>query len=336
MVGAFGRTRYVERAVASVLAQTLPRSRFEVVVTRDVPDPTLDRAWTAAGVRTIVDAEPRIGRWLARAARATRAPLIAFLDDDDEFEPERLACVVELFRERPEVGYYRNRVRVVDADGRAVDPARWRRLEKDVTLDRTGPIAVAPNGKGKIVQLIGQETFAGFNSSTIVIRRELLDGAPGDAFEATQLPDLALLVAAIVSPYGLYLDDRRLTRFRTHSENVTHAVGWLGRAAEAHRALAELADRRGRPDLAAWLRERSAHYARVFRSSTIVLEVRAAAPRRRVAELTFDYLRFLGAHPAQRRATMDVWRPTVYAATYLLSPAVGHRVALARVPERPR
>ncbi len=332
VIGAFGRTAYLRRAVASVLAQTLPRSEFEVVVTKDFSDPELDRSLAADGVVALLDPEPVIGRWLLRAIRSTRAPLVAFLDDDDEFEPERLAHAVAVFREHPEVGYYRNRVRVIDADGRPIDPARWRRLERDEGFDRTGPVQVSAGAKPDVFRRVALDTFVSFNSSTVVIRRELLDGDVGAAFEATELPDLALLVAGVVSPYGLYLDDRRLTRFRYHRENVTHTVDWLRRAADAQAALSALTDRRGRPDFARWLRDRSDHYDGVYRATSIVSEVRTGGPRRRVAELALDYLRFLGDHPAERRADPAVWGATVYAFAYCCWPALGRRVAHARVP----
>ncbi len=332
VIGAFGRTAYLRRAVASVLAQTLPRSEFEVVVTKDFSDPELDRSLAADGVVALLDPEPVIGRWLLRAIRSTRAPLVAFLDDDDEFEPERLAHAVAVFREHPEVGYYRNRVRVIDADGRPIDPARWRRLERDEGFDRTGPVQVSAGAKPDVFRRVALDTFVSFNSSTVVIRRELLDGDVGAAFEATELPDLALLVAGVVSPYGLYLDDRRLTRFRYHRENVTHTVDWLRRAADAQAALSALTDRRGRPDFARWLRDRSDHYDGVYRATSIVSEVRTGGPRRRVAELALDYLRFLGDHPAERRADPAVWGATVYAFAYCCWPALGRRIAHARVP----
>jgi glycosyltransferase involved in cell wall biosynthesis len=336
VVGAFGRTAYLRRAVASVLAQSLPRAQFEVVVTKDFSDPDLDRELAAAGVATILDPEPLIGKWLVRAIRATRAPLVAFLDDDDEFEPDRLARVLEVFAGHPGVGYYRNRVRVIDADGRPVDPARWRRLERDASFDRTGPVEVPAGAKPDAFRQVALTTFASFNSSTVVIRREILAGDAGAAFEACEMPDLALLVAAVVSPYGLYLDDRRLTRFRYHRENATHAIEWLRRATEAQAALAELTDRHGRGDFARWLRSRSEHYDRVFRATTLIADVREGASRGHVARLGADYLRFLGGHPAERTANLEVWGATLYALAYCCWPALGRRVALARVPERRR
>jgi glycosyltransferase involved in cell wall biosynthesis len=64
VIGAFGRQKYVAQAVDSVLAQTLPRARYEVVVIKDFSDEPLDRSLASRGVTTILDAEPRIGRWL--------------------------------------------------------------------------------------------------------------------------------------------------------------------------------------------------------------------------------------------------------------------------------
>ncbi len=334
VVGAFRRRNYLEDAVGSVLAQTLSRDRFEVVVLKDFADPEIDRWLADRRVPAILDGEPRIGRWLLRAIRATRAPFVAFLDDDDAFEPERLARVVEVIRTHPGLGFYRNRVRVIAADGQPVDPVRWRSIERDAALDGTGPVWVPPDGKADLARLVLRTVIASFNSSTVVVRRELFDGALGEAFAASQLPDLALLVAAAASPYGLYLDDRRLTRFRHHEENATHAVEWLHHAAEAHADLGEVAARFGRDDFARVLRAASVHYDRVYRSSTIVAAVRAAQPRDRVAALGIDYARFLADHPAERGVRPDAWGAEAYALLYLVSPGFARRLALAR--QRPR
>jgi glycosyltransferase involved in cell wall biosynthesis len=329
VIGAFARTTFLSRAVDSVLAQTLPRDRFEVVVIKGFADPELDRSLAAAGVTTILDAEPRIGRWLLRAIRATHAPLIAFLDDDDEFEPDRLAHVAELFRAHPDVGFYRNRVRVIDAAGNPIPPAQWRTHEVDAGFDRTGPIALGADRKGGALPIVAYATYATFNSSTMVVRRELFDGRLGAEFERMQLPDLSLLVMAILSPFALYLDDQRLTRFRYHGESVTRRVGWLRDAVEAHGALAEVAHSGGRDDFAQWLSGLSEHYDRVFHSSTILAEIAARAPRRRVATDCLEYLRFLGRHPAELRLITEVWPVTLYALAYLAVPTLGQRAAIA-------
>jgi hypothetical protein len=238
--------------------------------------------------------------------------------------------VVGLFRAHPEVGFYRNRVRVIDAAGTAIPVPRWREHEVDPGLDRTGPVLLAPDGKAGALPLLTTETTASFNSSTMVVRRALLEREPGEEFDRTQLPDLTLLIAAVLSPYGLYLDDRRLTRFRFYDSNVTSRIGWLRHAAEAHAALGAWTRRRGREDFAGWLDQLSAHYERLFRSATLVAEVRSGAPRESVAAHMVEYLRFLGRHPAESGTEIGVWTPEMDGFAYLLWPALGRRFATAR------
>jgi glycosyltransferase involved in cell wall biosynthesis len=332
IIGAFHRETFLPRAVRSVLGQTLPRDRFEVVVVKDFAHEALDRSLRAEGVTTIRDADPRIGRWLLRAVRATRAPLIALLDDDDEWEPERLARVVEVFGDHPEMGLYRNRVRVIDRDGGPVPTENWRRLESDVAFDATGPLLIPPGPKEGIVELASVRTRVTFNSSTMVVRRELLEGAWGDAFARTQLPDLALFLAAALGPYGLFLDDRRLTRFRRYDGNVTLRSAWLGEAARSYREGAELARARGRPDFESWLGATAVSYERQFRAKELFERMGAGASRTDVARLTAAYLRFYLRHPAGRRAIVDVGTTELYGLAYCVAPGLTRRARAARGP----
>ncbi len=333
VVGAFGRREFLERAVASVVGQTIPRTEFEVIVTKNFADPALDDRLAARGVRTLLDPEPVIGRWLARAVAATRAPLVAFLDDDDEFAPERLAQVLAVFAQHPTTGYYRNRVTVIDADGRSVPVDKWRRLELDAAFDRTGPVVVPAGARADGARLVSREAHVSFNSSTVVVRREILAGAAGNVFAATELPDLALLVSALIAPYDLYLDDQRLTRFRSHGAHATQSPRWPAIAARSQAALAEFAEGAGRTDLATPLRALSRHYARVYESSRVLRAVREGRPSREVAGLAAGYLRWLGRHPTERGPNPEVWTPLVYALGALLLPPVGRGIALARRPK---
>jgi glycosyltransferase involved in cell wall biosynthesis len=334
IVGAYSRQRYLLSAVGSLLAQTLPRDRFEIIVIKNFRSVDIDRNLEHAGVTALFDEEPRIGRWLRHAVRVSRGPIVTFCDDDDEFEPDRLEKVLEVFHAHPDVGYYRNRVRVIDREGRAVPESAWRGHEADRGFDALGPVYLSRDGKAGLVDLASRRTHATFATSSMALRRELFDGDLGDSFERTQLEDLYLFLAGALSPYGLYLDDRRLTRYRFYAGNVTHTVRWLGHAAESERDMALVAARYGRPDFAEWLTARSVNHERLYRGGTLVSRVAATADRREVARLTAEYLRFLGKHPEERALTLDVWAAGAYGLSSLVAPLAAGRFARARLAAR--
>jgi glycosyltransferase involved in cell wall biosynthesis len=335
IVGAYHRERFLRSAIRSVLDQTLPRERYEVVVTKDFANDEVDPFLETQRIPALRDDDPRIGSWLLRAVATTRAPYVAFLDDDDEFEPERLSHALEVLHADPGLGFYRNRVHVIDEQGAPVPRDAWRFYAVDDYLDRRGPVTVSSQDKAGLAELGLERTRATFNSSTMIVRRELLEGELGAAFARTQLPDVSLFVLATVSPFGLYLDDRRLTRYRSYPGNVTHRVPWLRHACEAYRDLASLARAHGSLDLAGRLTHTSEHYDRVYRSGAIMEKVGSGAARREVAQLAGEYLRFLGQHPAERKLALDVWAAEAYAASYLVAPAVARRVRARQAVRRP-
>jgi glycosyltransferase involved in cell wall biosynthesis len=334
IVGDYSRRRFVRSALRSLAAQTLPRTRYEIVVTKNYRDEALDRALAEDGATVLFDEEPRIGRWLRRAVNSTRAPIVTFLDDDDEAEPERLAHVLEVFARYPELGFYRNRVSVIDEAGHPVPKGEWRPHEADRAFDSLGPVYVSPTDKARLFDLATRRTHASFNTSSMALRREVLDGDLGDAFERTQLEDLFLFLAGVLAPGGVYLDDRRLTRFRFYAGNVTHQVRWLRHAEGSYQDMAGVAAGYGRADFAEWLAQQSVHYGRMFRGASLVDRVSAHGDRRDVARRTGEYLRYLGRHPKERALTLDTWAAAVYGIAYLGLPGPVARVARARAAAR--
>jgi len=341
VVGAYSRGAYLREAVDSVLAQSLPRDALEILVTKNFSDPEMDAGFQRDGVSLRFDDTPRIGTWLLAAIRATRAPIVALLDDDDLFAPDRLQRALEVFDAHPDVGFYRNRVEIVDPSGRPTPVDSWPPRGRDRYFDARGPTYVGSGGKQDLVPLLFRETRVSFNSSTMAFRRELLDGRRGEHFAETRLPDSSLLLNAVVSPYGLFLDDRRLTRHRVHPSNVTRNTGWLRWAIESNRNFALEAREFARPDFAEFYERSAVHYDRMLRSGEMGDRMDGGAERREIAQRAAEYARFLARHPEERRWTRDVWGIEAYAASYLVSPGIARRVRrrrdtdLARGPSVP-
>jgi glycosyltransferase involved in cell wall biosynthesis len=334
IVGAYNRRRYLPLAVQSVLAQTIARDRFELVVVKNFRSIDEDQDLEDDGAIVLFDEEPRIGRWLRHAIELSSAPWITFCDDDDEFEPDRLERLLGVFHDHPDVGFYRNRVRVIDAEDRAIPEKEWRTHERDPAFDTLGPVYLPRDKKADLLAIATQRTHATFGTSTMALRRELLEGDLGDAFERTQLEDLYLFLTGALSPWAVFLDDRRLTRYRYYAGNVTHTLRWLGHAADSERDMAKVAVEHGAPDFARWLTARSVNHERLYEGGMLVERVASGAPRSEVARRTAEYLRFLNEHPEERAWDLDTWAAGVYGVSYLAAPGLTRRVARARISAR--
>ncbi len=136
VIPTFGRARLVTRAVRSALAQTL--RDIEVIVVLDGDDPETNvalRALDDPRLRVIALAH-NVGPSDARntGVQASRAKWIAFLDDDDEWEPRKLeaqlACAQRSRFLRPVVSC---RATILEAGGATQRPRRYPRVGEPVS-----------------------------------------------------------------------------------------------------------------------------------------------------------------------------------------------------------
>ena len=133
------RSTAAARAVASVRAQTRPVA--EVVVVDDASDPEHRRALAALatpGVR-VERSDVRIRGAAARnrGVGASTSPLLAFLDDDDVWEPDKVARQAALFA-APEVAWSWTAYRIVDPETAALmDEVRPRQADFASLLRRS-------------------------------------------------------------------------------------------------------------------------------------------------------------------------------------------------------
>ena len=133
VIPVYNKRRYLLRAVESVLAQT--RSDFELIVVDDgSTDDSLDaiRHLKDRRVRCVWQSNAGVSAARNTGTRLARAPLIAFLDADDAWEPGFIEAMMALRSRYPEAGMYASAYQVKTA-GNPARPAsisglpRWRR-----------------------------------------------------------------------------------------------------------------------------------------------------------------------------------------------------------------
>ncbi|MFU8830729.1 MAG: glycosyltransferase family 2 protein [Wenzhouxiangella sp.] len=142
IIPAFNAARFLPRALASVAAQSYPADRIETIV---IDDGSTDD--TSAIARSFGERMPglQVFSQLNQGVSAARnlgiatstGELIAFLDADDRWLPDKIAAQVEVFQADPTVGLIHSGFAFVDQGGRALpDWPRQSRLDQgDVLLE---------------------------------------------------------------------------------------------------------------------------------------------------------------------------------------------------------
>jgi glycosyltransferase involved in cell wall biosynthesis len=200
------RNALVERALRSAQRQTHAPAEIVVVDDGSQQPLRLSPALVADGRVRVVRLDPSIGAAGARNAGVARssAPLVAFLDDDDEWQPEKLARQVAVLDGLP------IEVAAVDCGYDLCDPGRpVRRVVPDPDRDLRVTLLERP----------------GVLPSSLVIRRSAFEGLDGfrtgaaprtedwefslrlaERFRVVTVPEVLLRWNRSSAPAGLVLD----------------------------------------------------------------------------------------------------------------------------------
>ncbi len=216
IIPTYNRADLLPETLTSVLGQTL--ADIEVIVVDD--GSTDDTAGVVAGMadsrlRHIKNERtglPAAGRNVGISA--ARADLLAFVDSDDLWLPEKLAVQTRHLDEHPEVQWCFTHYNFLDHASGAVEP-------------RPRPM-IPPPGPQRLAQLLGYN-FVG--SPTVLVRRELLErtGPFDEAWELRFVEDWELWLRLEAASPGAELAEP-LALYRRHPANATacpdlHAAG---------------------------------------------------------------------------------------------------------------
>jgi hypothetical protein len=218
------RTKYLQQAIESVLHQTLERTQYEIILSKGVADPALEEYCRSHGVNVLFEESWDFGRRIHLALEHCRGEVIVPLEDDDEFEPNKLAILSEEFHRHPDLVYFHNGFQLIGEDSQPRADVKFRSRARRL-LATSGSVYSATGPPTE--RLVALENLdPSWNSSALAFRKRLLDGRGGEILgRLAFLASRWIYLCALMSRKGVLIDQRPLTRYRIHPANSSGVGG---------------------------------------------------------------------------------------------------------------
>jgi glycosyltransferase involved in cell wall biosynthesis len=201
VVPAYNAARYIGAALDSALSQTY--ANLELVVVDDGSTDGTAAIVQGYGdrVRYVYQANARQAAARNRGVRESSGEVVAFLDADDLWLPDKLEKQIELLRRHPEAGLIFCGLCVINAEG-ILGAERIGKLRGD-------PIPEI---------LLGKVICAGIGS-TALVRRDVLEVVGGFDPELPPCEDIDLFLR-IATRFPVHAVNEALVHYRLHGENA--------------------------------------------------------------------------------------------------------------------
>jgi len=226
IVTAYRRRQYLYNALMSVKAQTLPKDKYEVIVVKDFEDPQIDNLIKEMGWKSIYSNEEYQGRMYLNGLKEANGDIITFLDDDDKYMPNRLEYVHNVFSQNPDVGYLQHSYTLVGPDG-SPRPCLAKEAPKNLVPQDELKLAWDEISKYKwyghpdpILYIFrSYRLYPDRNSTSIVVKRELMDRHKDLLNGLVYEIDNFLFAAAVADKVSMFFSDARLSSWTFHGGN---------------------------------------------------------------------------------------------------------------------
>ena len=231
VITAYNRRRFLADAIKSVFNQSYDTSKIELIIIAnfdvDLPHPVQP----GIKVKTI-KLEGTVGEFLNEGVSQARAEIVAFLDDDDMWEPYKVHKMLSAFDGNSELIFYRNAVKYIGENGKPINNKRVLdilpcKLKGFHIFRKEGLIKALP-----VILTCGGD----FNLSTFACRKKIM--------EATQYKKLRLIEGgtdafffwvAVLTQGEFGIESEGLTFHRVHNLNVSGSIDTSSKSSEIMR-----------------------------------------------------------------------------------------------------
>ncbi|MGC8558332.1 MAG: glycosyltransferase [Nitrososphaeria archaeon] len=250
IITAYNRDNFIHEAVKSILRQHCMPEHIEIIIVSNF-DLQIDDG-DKVEIRKI-KMEGKIGEYLHTGITSAKYDIIAFLEDDDLWEKDKICRILNVFKDDA-ISYYHNQVKYINEDGEMIEYARP--VEKNDTQSLKGSFIIRDEKKFNFIKWLLNKQ-ADFNLSSMVIRKPFFLPFLDDLKKITACPDGFFFWSALLGKGSLYIDGSKLTKYRIHQLNTTGGnfkskASEKKRMTKTYKILLNKADAL-HPDFKAWL-----------------------------------------------------------------------------------
>jgi len=209
IITAYTKRPFIKEAVLSALNQTLNRDRYEVIVVKNYEDSDIDQWLNSKGLKNVTIHDTSLGGKIRVGLEESRGEIISLLEDDDQFLPNKLMQVNEIFQDKTVVYLRHNYLPFYNST-------------KNIGnfIPSIGPTYIWTSDQ--LLELKGLNNALkmgiSFNNSCISVRRELFEKFSKKLVGHSVAVDYAIFFFALISSMGLdhkfVLSDIPLTLYR--------------------------------------------------------------------------------------------------------------------------
>jgi|GEM_PF-734287 len=223
---AYNRKEFLKNAIRSVYTQLLDKGLYEVVVVKSFEDKDIDDYIAKLGYKNIIYDTPSYGERLSVGIEESKGEILAFLEDDDEFKPNKLSKIYKAFSTQKEVSYFHDtreyiyKEKIVDINTNDLKINGIIRYLEEITPHEDVLIdAFDEKMKNFLINYHGIVATV----SLMAVRRSCIES------KLTLLKQINTSVEGFIPAFAaecgkLFHTADRLTRYRIHNENMSIAL----------------------------------------------------------------------------------------------------------------
>jgi len=220
IITAYNRRKFLLDAFNSALNQTLDRSKYEIIVTKNFSDDKIDNCIKKNGGKLVFFEEGDLGEQIVDALKYAKGQVICFLEDDDLFMKEKLEYIYNAFLENRNLIYINNARIYIDDKGNYLNKgySKFEKREKDVIIN---------DFNKKPVNLLKIQQYANpwHNQSSIAIRKVILKRFRNALYIIKFSPDIFCYLISLISG-DLLISNKALTKYRVHESTSASIINY--------------------------------------------------------------------------------------------------------------